>query len=334
MSNIATLVKPDEQTIYCSENTQIAARVLEQEALAVNALQTVLNKDFDRCIEDLLNLKGHVIVSGMGKSGHIANKVAATLSSTGTPAFFVHPGEAGHGDLGMISQNDYVILLSNSGNSNELNPIIHYCKRFSIPLVAIVGTENSFLGKQADISFVLPPFKEATQLISAPTTSTTMMLAFGDAIAVTLMEKRGFTPEDFSLFHPGGQIGAQLQKVEMLMHTEDNLPMVHYKTLMTDVLITMTSKHFGCVAVTDDDGTLIGIITDGDLRRHMNDHFLSLTASAIMTKNPQVIDKNQLASKALHIMSTHAITSLFITDDAHKPIGILHLHDCIRSGVA
>lgn len=332
MTETTMIAKPDRMNELSNE-TQIAARVFEQEAIAVASLQTILDEQFSLFINRLLELEGRIVVSGMGKSGHIANKISSTLSSTGTPSIFVHPGEAGHGDLGMITRSDIVLLLSNSGNTEELTPILHYCKRFSIPIAAIVGDSKSMLGSHADTCFTLPPFKEASPHVNAPTTSTTMMLAFGDALAVTLMEKRGFTAEDFSLFHPGGQIGAQLKRVEDVMHVDKDLPVAHESTLMSEVLITMTSKHFGCIAVVGSDQKLKGIITDGDLRRNMDHAFLDRTAAEIMTPNPLVIKKSALLSEVLQIMNSKSVTNLFVLNDDKQPIGIIHIHDCLRAGV-
>lgn len=268
----------------------------------------------------------------MGKSGHIARKIAATLASTGTPAYFVHPGEASHGDLGMIAPDDAVIALSNSGNTQELNDLLEFSRRFSIPLIAITARADSMIAELADIALILPPIPEGCPMGLAPTTSTTMQLALGDALAVALLERRGFSSKDFHVFHPGGQIGSSLQRVTDLMHRGDEIPVVSEDMRMSDAVLAMTTKHFGCVGVLDEDGWLKGVITDGDLRRHMGDSMLTLTARDVMTLDPQTIRETALAVEALALMNDRAITSLFVVEDG-RPIGILHIHDCLRAGI-
>lgn len=312
-------------------NIVAARKVFSREIEGLTALNDWLDKSFSDAVDLLFACQGRVILCGMGKSGHIAHKIAATLASTGTPAFFVHPGEASHGDLGMVAKNDVVILLSNSGETAELGDIINYCKRFSIPLIGIVRRSSSVLASASDIPLILPNIPEVTN-VNAPTTSTIMMLALGDAIAIALLEKRGFTKDDFSILHPGGKLGAAFLKVSELMHTKNEIPLVTENIQMSDVLIEITAKRFGCAGVIDNKEKLIGIITDGDLRRHMSDDITKKAASEIMTKNPQTITPENLASKALALMQEKSITSLIVTDE-QKPVGILHIHDILKAGI-
>ena len=325
-------MKPKETTFLKPSDIAHGKAVVAQEIKGLQALADALGAEFAQAVEILSAVKGRVIVSGMGKSGHVARKIAATMASTGTPAHFVHPGEASHGDLGMITRDDAVLALSNSGETAELSAIISYCKRFSIPLVAMVRRKQSMLVESADVAMVLPDTAEASPT-HAPTTSTTMMLALGDALAVALMERRGFTPEDFSTFHPGGKLGAAFIRAEDVMHEGNELPLVTDDTIMRDVLLAMTAKRFGCAGVMDSKGMLCGIVTDGDLRRHMQPDLLEKNASEIMTKNPRSIRPQALAAEALAIMNAHSITSLFVVEEG-KPVGILHIHDCLRAGVA
>jgi arabinose-5-phosphate isomerase len=273
----------------------------------------------------------------MGKSGHVARKIAATLASTGTPALFVHPGEASHGDLGMIASEDGIVALSNSGATPELNDLIDYAKRFAIPLIAITRRAGSALAEAADVALDLPDSPEACPMGLAPTTSTTMMMALGDAIAIALLEFRGFTAADFRVFHPGGQLGRKLLHVGDIMHRGDELPLVGAGTRMADALLVMTAKRFGCVGVTGGDGRLIGIVTDGDLRRHMSPGLLDSTVNAVMTHSPRTVRTRALAGEALGVMNGRAnqspITSLFVVEDG-RPVGIVHIHDLLRAGVA
>lgn len=309
-----------------------ARRVLETEADGVRAVVTILDDVFVKAIDLLAGVSGRVIVSGMGKSGHIGNKIAATLASTGTPAQFVHPAEASHGDLGMITPADAVLAMSNSGETSELSDLIHYTRRFNIPLIAIVGRQGSTLGTAADAALVLPELEEACPMGLAPTTSTTATLALGDAIAVALLERKGFSASDFRQFHPGGKLGSSLLKVDDLMHAGDDMPLATHDEKMDRVLLTVTEKRLGCAGITGPDGKLIGIVTDGDLRRHMSPDLLRAEASAVMTPAPVTIGPGILAAEAVRIMNERKITQLFILRD-EKPLGILHIHDCLRAGV-
>ena len=288
---------------------------------------------FADAIERLALAKGRVIITGIGKSGHVGQKIAATLASTGTPAFFVHPTEASHGDLGMITAEDAIIALSWSGETVELANIITYSRRFRVPLIAITSSAQSALGAQADVALVLPKAKEACPHGLAPTTSTTMQLALGDALAVALLEAKGFSAEDFKVFHPGGKLGANLKFVTELMHRGEEMPIVGENMLMADALLVMTKKTFGCVGVVDGGGRLAGMITDGDLRRHMSGGLLAMTAGAIMTRKPDTLKPTTLASAALEHFNAKKRTQMFVVDDA-LPVGILHVHDLLRAGVA
>ncbi len=311
-----------------------AIRVIGEEAAALNALAETLGPSFGQAIELLLAAKGRIIVSGMGKSGHIARKMAATFASTGMPAHFVHPAEASHGDLGMMTAGDVVIVLSNSGETPELADLVAYTRRFNIPMIGVASRAESTLIRQSDVGILLPQLGEACGTGVVPTTSTTMTLALGDAMAIALMEHRAFTPENFREFHPGGKLGAKLSKVRDLMHGGDSTPLVPAHSRMSDTLLVISQKGFGVVGVTDDAGRLVGIITDGDLRRHM-DGLLDQTAGQVMTENPSTIAPNALAAEALAAMQGK-ITSLFVVnpDDGTDIQGILHIHDCLRAGVA
>ena len=310
-----------------------AARVLRLEAEALTRLADTLGEAFEKALVCLAAVQGRVVVTGMGKSGHVARKIAATLASTGTPAQFVHPGEASHGDLGMIARNDGVIALSNSGETSELADIIAYTRRFGIPLVAISRNAASTLAEQADILLQLPAAPEACPLGLAPTTSTTMMLALGDALAVALYERRGFSAADFYVFHPGGQLGRQLLRVSDIMHRGAELPLAPSGLPMGEVILAMTRGRFGCLGIVGTDGRLAGIITDGDLRRHMNPNLLVDSADQVMTRRPKTIRPGALVAEAIGQMNTLAITTLFVSED-ERPIGIIHIHDCLRTGVA
>lgn len=312
-----------------------ARRVIKTEAKALLLLEQSLNGGFGEAIEMILKAPGRIIVSGMGKSGHIARKIAATFASTGTPAHFVHPAEASHGDLGMMAQGDVVLLLSNSGETPELADVIAYTRRFSIPTIGVASRADSTLLKQSDIAIVLPQAEEACGTGVVPTSSTTMTLALGDAMAVALMEHRQFTPANFRDFHPGGKLGAQLAKVSDLMHGGDAIPLIHQTSPMSDTLLIISQKGFGVVGVTDENDYLVGIVTDGDLRRHM-DGLLDLTAAEVMTKSPRTIGPDALAQEAVAIMNDRKITCLFVLDPngPETPLGILHIHDCLRAGVA
>ncbi len=308
-----------------------AIKTINFEIAGLKSLFSIFDDNYAAAIGLILACKGRVIISGMGKSGHVANKIAATFASTGTPSFFIHPGEASHGDLGMIAAQDVVILLSNSGETKELRDIIFYCKRFSIPIIGIVRRAESELAKNSTVALVLPEAPEATQ-INAPTTSTTMMLAIGDAIAVSLIEAKNFDSQNFGVFHPGGKLGSAFVRVSEVMRKDLHIPMVHENTKMPQVLLEMTSKHLGCTAVLNENNVLIGIITDGDLRRHIADNFLLASAGDIMTKNPATIHQEMLAVEAVALLNKKSITSLFVVDDK-KVVGILHIHDCLKAGV-
>ncbi len=312
----------------------IARQVIRTEAQALNQLEAGLNGEFDRAVELLLAAKGRVIISGMGKSGHIARKIAATFASTGTPAHFVHPAEASHGDLGMMAQGDVALVLSNSGETPELADLLAYSRRFEIPLIGVASRPESTLLTQADVALVLPAAEEACGRGIVPTSSTTMTLALGDALAVALMEHRSFTPENFRDFHPGGKLGARLSKVSDLMHRGDALPMVSQDTPMGDALIEISQKGFGVVGVRAPDGGLAGIITDGDLRRKM-DGLLDNSAAQVMTESPTTIGPDALAEEAVAIMNRHKITCLFVVDPEgpKQAQGLLHIHDCLRVGL-
>ncbi|MEM9636484.1 MAG: KpsF/GutQ family sugar-phosphate isomerase [Pseudomonadota bacterium] len=311
-----------------------ARRVIRTEADALATLADGLDGRFRDAIDLLLNSKGRVIVTGIGKSGHIARKIAATMASTGTPAQFVHPAEASHGDLGMITSADVVLAISNSGEAPELANLLAYARRFDIPLLGITSAEASSLGRECDVVLLLPKLGEACGTGVVPSSSTTMTLALGDALAIALMEHRAFTPENFRDFHPGGKLGAQLSRVSDLMHTGDQLPLVNPDTPMSDALIEISQKSFGVVGVVDGDGLLAGIITDGDLRRHM-DGLLSLTVRDVMTASPVTIDPAALAEKAVAMMQARQITSLFVVDPEGpaKPLGLIRIHDCLRVGL-
>jgi arabinose-5-phosphate isomerase len=317
-----------------ADDIATARRVLATEAQGLEALAAGLGTEFLNAIRLLEGAKGRVAVTGMGKSGHVARKIAATMASTGRTAFYIHPAEASHGDLGMVTAEDAVVALSNSGETPELGDILAYTRRFDIPLIGITARAGSTLATTADVALVLPPIPEACPMGLAPTTSTTMMLALGDALAVTLLERKGFTAADFKVFHPGGKLGQRLLKVADLMHGADQLPLVRLNTSMAEVLLVMTAKSLGCAGVVADDGILAGIVTDGDLRRHMRPDLLSLSAADAMTRGPKTVTPNLLAAEALRIMNTKAITSLFVVDDSGKPVGALHVHDCLRAGVA
>ncbi|SDD80501.1 KpsF/GutQ family sugar-phosphate isomerase [Rhodospira trueperi] len=311
-----------------------ARRVLHREADALRAMAETLGADFDAAIAQLRACAGRVTVTGMGKSGHVARKIAATLASTGTLAQFVHPSEASHGDLGMIGRDDAVMALSNSGNTPELEDIVAYTRRFGIPLIAMTRCADSPLAHAADVALVLPPHEEACPLGLAPTTSTTVMMALGDAVAVALLEARGFSARDFQVFHPGGRLGRALLRVADLMHTGDTLPLVPFDTPMSGVLIEMSRKGFGCAGIVAEDGRLAGIITDGDLRRHMAPDLVQRRADVIMTRDPRTIAPGMLAVEALRIMNAgdRPITSLFVVDEA-RPVGFIHMHDLLRAGI-
>lgn len=309
-----------------------ARQVLATEAQALGLLAEQLPPDFPAVVRLILATGGRVIVSGIGKSGHIGRKISATLASTGTPSFFVHASEASHGDLGMITPQDICILISNSGETRELSDVLAHTRRFSIPLVAISSRDGSTLMRAADYRLLLPPAPEACPMGMAPTTSTTLTLALGDALAVALMEQRNFQPDQFRTFHPGGKLGAQLATVAQLMHGADALPLVGFDAPMDQVLLEMTSKGFGTTGVLKN-GVLAGIVSDGDLRRNMS-RLMGSTAGQVATLNPVTVQPTVLAAQALALMNSRKITTLFVVDDASIPVGILHLHDLLRAGVA
>lgn len=320
---------PDRATLL-----ETARRVILIEAQGLAALADTLGPSFAEAVELILKAKGRVIVSGMGKSGHVGRKIAATLASTGTPAQFVHPAEASHGDLGMVTEADVALVLSNSGETPELSDIVAHTRRFAIPLIGVASRSDSTLLRQADVAIVLPRAEEACGTGIVPTTSTTMTLALGDALAVALMEHRHFTPDHFRTFHPGGKLGAKLLKVADLMHGGEALPLVAETTPMGEALVEMSRKGFGVVGVTDAAGRLIGIVTDGDLRRHMAG-LLDRTAGEVMTRGPRTIAPDQVAESAVATMRDRKITCLFVVDpegNGHAA-GILNIHDCLRAGV-
>lgn len=312
--------------------SEIARNVLTIEGNALKQLADALPADFDKTVSLLLSVSGRVIVSGMGKSGHVANKIAATLASTGTPAQSVHPGEASHGDLGMITPNDAVILISNSGETRELADMIGYCTRFQVPLIAITKKASSTLAQAAELLLQLPDAPEACAIGMAPTTSTTVTMALGDALAVALMNMRGFGREDYGNFHPGGSLGAQLLRVSAVMHKGDDLPIVQDTTPMSETLLTMSSKGFGVSALVDQMG-LAGIITDGDLRRNM-DGLMDRTAGQVATRSPMTTRPETLLTEALGIMNATKRTVLLVVDEDKRLVGLLHIHDALRAGVA
>ncbi len=312
-----------------------SALVTETEGMQqlIDAVDGPLGDALTRAVEVIRNAKGRVVMTGMGKSGHIARKIAATMASTGTPASFVHPAEASHGDLGMITPDDVVIMISNSGESPELRDILTYSRRFSVPLIAITSVASSTLGKEADIVLQLPRAKEACPNGLAPTTSTLLQLALGDALSMALLEDKGFSAHDFRKFHPGGKLGAQLKHVRDIMHKREELPIGPESTPMTDALILMTQRSYGCFGVTDSEGRLAGIVTDGDLRRNMKSELLSLTVGNVMTRSPKSIDPDALTSEALEQLNTLKITSLFVIDGEQRPVGLIHIHDLLRIGL-
>jgi arabinose-5-phosphate isomerase len=297
------------------------------------ALQGTLGTAFAATVELIRQAKGRVIVTGLGKSGHVARKIAATLASTGTPAFFVHAAEAGHGDLGMITPDDVIIALSWSGEQPEMKNLVNYSARFAIPMIALTSNAESSLGQAARIVLELPKVREACPHNLAPTTSTLMQAAIGDALAIALLESRGFTALEFAKFHPGGKLGAMLKHTSDLMHTGDALPLKPVGTRMAEALVEMSAKGFGCVAIVDSRGHLAGIITDGDLRRQMRPDLTELMVEDVMTRNPKVVDRGSLASEALELLNSVKITTLIVTE-ANKPVGIIHLHDLLRAGLA
>ncbi len=315
-----------------------ALRTFDSEAGGIAALMTELKgplgEPFTAAVERIRAAAGRVIVSGMGKSGHVGRKIAATLASTGTPAFFVHPGEASHGDLGMITPDDIIIALSWSGETAELRNLIDYSRRFRIALIAVTADPNSALARASDVALVLPQAREACPHNLAPTTSSLMQLALGDALAVALLESRAFTALDFRALHPAGQLGALLKYVRDVMRSPAETPLTPLGTRMSEAIVEMSAKGFGCVGIVDASGRLAGIITDGDLRRHMRPDLLELSVDQVMTKNPKTARAGQLASEALEFLNSSKVTALIVVDAERKPIGILRVHDILRAGVA
>ena len=315
---------------------EIARGVIEIEANALHALSQSLDERFERAVDLLAKAKGRVIVSGMGKSGHVGHKIAATLASTGTPAQFVHPAEASHGDLGMVTRDDVALVLSNSGETPELSDLIAHVKRNGIPLIAIASKPESTLMRAADIGLPLPKAPEACPMGLAPTTSTTATLALGDAISVALIDRRDFQPQNFRMLHPGGSLGSKLLTVEQVMHKGEELPFVTGDMPMIDAMLTISGKAFGLAGVIDGEGRLEGVISDGDLRRNIA-HLGTRTARDIMSSNPKFIGPSATLGEALDTMNRHAITALFVFDDAAPrptvPLGLIHIHDCLRAGI-
>ena len=337
MASQQPLMNASSGTESADAAVQSALRTLEVGTSGItaiaSALKGALGVAFSQSVELIRQAKGRVIVTGLGKSGHVARKVAATLASTGTPAFFVHAAEASHGDLGMITSDDVIMALSWSGEQVEMKSLVNYSARFAIPMIAVTSNAASSLGQAARIVLELPKVREACPHNLAPTTSTLMQAAIGDALAIALLESRGFTALEFAKFHPGGKLGAMLKHTSDLMHTGDAVPVKPAGTRMTDAVAEMSAKGFGCVAIVDARGHIAGIITDGDLRRQMRPELMTLVVDDVMTRSPKVIDRASLASEALEVLNSAKITTLIVTE-ANKPVGIIHLHDLLRAGVA
>ncbi|HCB10918.1 MAG TPA: KpsF/GutQ family sugar-phosphate isomerase [Cyanobacteria bacterium UBA11991] len=324
--------KNNDFSIQEKADIKSAANTINSEIETICQLRDGLDQTLTQALNLMQQAKGRIIVTGMGKSGHIARKIAASLASTGTPSFFVHPAEASHGDLGMITEDDVVIAISNSGESKELVDILNYCKRFGIPLIAITKNPQSSLGKAGDIVLKLPDNGEACPLGLAPTNSTTATLVLGDVLTTCMIERKGFTKADFNDRHPGGKLGSILQRVSDLMHTGEEMPLLEEHAGMQSVLLEMTSKRLGCVGFVNSNGDLTGILTDGDLRRCLTPDVLEKTAIELMTKNPKTVTKDTIASEAMKIMHDKKITNLFVIEDK-KPIGVIHIHDLLNHGV-
>ncbi|MDR3154941.1 MAG: KpsF/GutQ family sugar-phosphate isomerase [Deltaproteobacteria bacterium] len=316
------------------DHVPAAAGVILAEARALELLAAGLDESFNRAVELVLAAPGRAALTGMGKSGHVARKTAATLASTGTPAFFIHPSEAGHGDLGMLSAGqDVLVAYSNSGETQELLAILSFCARFRIPVIGVTAFPESLLGRHSEVVIALPAVQEACPLGCAPTTSTAMMLAWGDALALSLLSARGFTVEDFRQYHPGGKLGTRLTAVADLMRTGAEMPLASPSDLMSDALVTMTAKRLGCLGIVES-GKLVGIITDGDLRRHMGPDLLRAPAGSVMTPNPVVFPPGILAAKALAVMEAKSITNAFAVSPEGEPVGVIHIHDLLGAGIA
>lgn len=323
---------PDRQASIASAMRTVTTERAGVEALA-EALQNGLSEPFAEAVELLSAIGGRVIVTGVGKSGHIGSKVAATLASTGTPAFFVHPAEANHGDLGMIARDDAILAISWSGETVELKGIIAYASRFAIPLIAVTSGENSALAREANVVLKLPKAQEACPHGLAPTTSTLLQLVIGDALAVALLEARGFTADHFRTFHPGGQLGANLTRVADIMHSDDRMPIVALGTSMPEAVAELSRKRFGCVCVVDADGKLSGIVTDGDLARNLHRNLGELKVEDVMTRQPRTIEPRMMASAAMAVINEHNISALVVAEN-ERPVGVVHFHDLLRIGVA
>jgi arabinose-5-phosphate isomerase len=324
-----------EEALHPSIASALRTLDIDREGLAAlaAAMRDGLGRPFIGAVDKIRAARGRVIVTGMGKSGHVARKIAATLASTGTPAFFVHAAEASHGDLGMVTSDDVMLMLSWSGETEELTDLINYSRRFGIMLIAITVNAESTLGKAADIVLAMPQAREACPHNLAPTTSSLMQLALGDALAIALIESRGFTAVDFGVFHPRGKLGAALKFVRDVMHPGAAVPLIRYGAPMSEAIVEMSAKGFGCVAVTDAAGKLSGVITDGDLRRHMRADLLQMPVEKVMTASPKTVRPDQLAGEALQLLNASKITALFVVD-AGLPVGVVHFHDLLRAGVA
>jgi arabinose-5-phosphate isomerase len=330
-------LEPKSRSVAASPLIASALRTLEAEREGIAALAActcaALGPPFVAAVEKIRNSRGRVIVTGMGKSGHVARKIAATLASTGSPAFFVHAAEASHGDLGMITCDDVMLVLSWSGETEELKDLINYSRRFRIALIAVTVNAESTLGKAADIVLALPAAREACPHNLAPTTSSLMQLALGDALAIALLESRGFTAHDFGVLHPRGKLGAALKLVRDVMHPGKAVPLIARGAPMSEAIVEMSAKGFGCVAITDRDGSLAGLITDGDLRRHMRADLLQAPVDEVMTPSPKTVGPEQLAGEALQLLNSSKITALIVVE-SERPVGIVHFHDLLRAGVA
>ena len=330
-------------TVMNNQNKDLtnAIRVIDTEIAGLEALKEGLDDSFSKAVEIIDTMKkdgrGRLIIAGIGKSGHVGRKITATLASTGTPTHFVHPGEASHGDLGMITEDDIVILISNSGENAELSDLIHYTKRFDIPLIGMTSREESTLAKHSDILLLMPRAAEACPNGMAPTTSTTITMALGDCLAVALLDRMGLSKEDFQVFHPGGKLGQQLLPVSDIMHTFDALPLVKPETRMEEALLVLSEKNLGCLIVINEKKSLMGIVTDGDLKRHMGPDFLQKSVSDIMSIDPKSISQSALAVEAMAIMTktpNHYITSLIVNDEKGQLTGLIRLQDCLQRGLA